>query len=155
MYTSQRARPVSTDPLILGQMGRPGCGAGVGVWERATRTPNFFGDVANTTVLYILGMRLLKGPLRVLGYCFIGVPYRIRTGVAAVRGRCPGPLDEGDEGCSVNSGWRSGNQVHGMGVAQSRKLTYCKGCSILRPRASVIAACRSSRFFPTTRSSSP
>jgi hypothetical protein len=85
MYTSQRARPVSTDPLILGQMGRPGCGAGVGVWERATRTPNFFGDVANTTVLYILGMRLLKGPLRVLGYCFIGVPYRIRTGVAAVR----------------------------------------------------------------------
>jgi hypothetical protein len=25
-----------------------------------------------------------------------GVPYRIRTGVAAVRGRCPGPLDEGD-----------------------------------------------------------
>jgi multidrug resistance efflux pump len=26
-----------------------------------------------------------------------GVPYRIRTGVAAVRGRCPGPLDEGDE----------------------------------------------------------
>jgi hypothetical protein len=26
----------------------------------------------------------------------IGVPYRIRTGVAAVRGRCPGPLDEGD-----------------------------------------------------------
>src|SRR6266850_4619708 len=27
----------------------------------------------------------------------MGVPYRIRTGVAAVRGRCPGPLDEGDE----------------------------------------------------------
>jgi hypothetical protein len=27
----------------------------------------------------------------------IGVPYRIRTGVAAVRGRCPGPLDEGDD----------------------------------------------------------
>src|SRR6266545_6070392 len=27
---------------------------------------------------------------------FFGVPYRIRTGVAAVRGRCPGPLDEGD-----------------------------------------------------------
>src|SRR5690348_15568015 len=26
----------------------------------------------------------------------IGVPYRIRTGVAAVRGRCPRPLDEGD-----------------------------------------------------------
>jgi hypothetical protein len=36
----------------------------------------FFGDVANTTVPYILGMRLLTGPLGVLGYCFIGVPYR-------------------------------------------------------------------------------
>jgi DNA invertase Pin-like site-specific DNA recombinase len=30
-----------------------------------------------------------------------GVPYRIRTGVAAVRGRCPGPLDEGDEASAV------------------------------------------------------
>jgi hypothetical protein len=27
----------------------------------------------------------------------IGVPYGIRTRVTAVRGRCPGPLDEGDE----------------------------------------------------------
>jgi hypothetical protein len=26
----------------------------------------------------------------------IGVPYGIRTRVAAVRGRCPRPLDEGD-----------------------------------------------------------
>ena len=30
-----------------------------------------------------------------------GVPYRIRTGVAAVRGRCPGPLDEGDGAAGV------------------------------------------------------
>ncbi len=27
---------------------------------------------------------------------FIGVPYGIRTRVVAVRGQCPGPLDEGD-----------------------------------------------------------
>ncbi len=27
-----------------------------------------------------------------------GVPNRIRTGVAAVKGRCPGPLDDGDAG---------------------------------------------------------
>ena len=25
-----------------------------------------------------------------------GVPYGIRTRVASVKGRCPGPLDEGD-----------------------------------------------------------
>jgi hypothetical protein len=31
-----------------------------------------------------------------------GVPYRIRTGVAAVRGRCPRPLDEGDEAAGRN-----------------------------------------------------
>src|SRR5262249_2036858 len=44
---------------------------------------------------------------------FIGVPYRIRTGVAAVRGRCPGPLDEGDEARSVNSDWRAPDQACG------------------------------------------
>ena len=26
----------------------------------------------------------------------VGIPYRIRTGVAAVKGRCPRPLDERD-----------------------------------------------------------
>ena len=26
---------------------------------------------------------------------YIGTPYRIRTGVAAVKGQCPRPLDEG------------------------------------------------------------
>jgi hypothetical protein len=32
----------------------------------------------------------------------IGVPNRIRTGVAAVKGRCPGPLDDGDVvGCGA------------------------------------------------------
>ena len=29
-----------------------------------------------------------------------GVPYGIRTRVTAVRGRCPGPLDEGDKGAA-------------------------------------------------------
>src|SRR5438067_2142661 len=40
-----------------------------------------------------------------------GVPYRIRTGVAAVRGRCPGPLDEGDEVCRLNIARCPGDQV--------------------------------------------
>ena len=31
-----------------------------------------------------------------------GVPYGIRTRVTAVRGRCPGPLDEGD---AAVAGW--------------------------------------------------
>src|SRR5260370_10663304 len=41
----------------------------------------------------------------------VGVPYRIRTGVAAVRGRCPGPLDEGDEGRRLDTGWRRSDQA--------------------------------------------
>src|SRR5262245_54900366 len=40
-----------------------------------------------------------------------GVPYRIRTGVAAVRGRCPGPLDEGDEASGVNIAGRPEDQA--------------------------------------------
>jgi hypothetical protein len=43
----------------------------------------------------------------------IGVPYRIRTGVAAVRGRCPGPLDEGDEAGTVIAG--PGRAIKGDG----------------------------------------
>src|SRR6516225_7552143 len=48
----------------------------------------------------------------------IGVPYRIRTGVAAVRGRCPGPLDEGDGASAVNSGsgWRDQARAPTAGV---------------------------------------
>ncbi len=36
------------------------------------------------------------GSHRGIYYCVGGVPYRVRTGVAAVKGRCPRPLDEGD-----------------------------------------------------------
>ena len=47
----------------------------------------------------------------------VGVPYRIRTGVAAVRGRCPGPLDEGDEArAAVNNGWRRPDQARAAAV---------------------------------------
>src|SRR5689334_10608130 len=44
----------------------------------------------------------------------IGVPYRIRTGVAAVRGRCPGPLDEGDEAGAVSSSWPRRDQARAI-----------------------------------------
>ena len=33
----------------------------------------------------------------------IGAPYRIRTGVTALRGPCPGPLDEGSVYCGGSS----------------------------------------------------
>jgi poly(A) polymerase len=36
-----------------------------------------------------------------LSLCFIGTPYRIRTGVTAVRGRRPEPLDEGSGGLII------------------------------------------------------
>ena len=32
----------------------------------------------------------------------IGAPNRIRTGVLALRGLCPGPLDDGSEECGVS-----------------------------------------------------
>src|SRR5215470_8472791 len=85
----------------------------------------------------------------------IGVPYRIRTGVAAVRGRCPGPLDEGDEARSVIAVAACAIKHRLLHADHSRKFTYCSGCSILRLRATAMAACRSSRFLPTTRTSSP
>jgi hypothetical protein len=50
---------------------------------RPRRPPGHFRDTDCRPCLLTIGI--------------IGVPYRIRTGVAAVRGRCPGPLDEGDE----------------------------------------------------------
>ncbi len=47
----------------------------------------------------IFAVRTLK-PTNLAGQPLdkIGVPWGIRTPVAAVRGRCPGPLDEGDAG---------------------------------------------------------
>ncbi|CAI3949379.1 unnamed protein product [Commensalibacter communis] len=38
----------------------------------------------------------------------IGVPYGIRTRVAAVKGRCPRPLDERDRGNEVLLTWQLG-----------------------------------------------
>ena len=46
--------------------------------------------------VYLPYVAICPGVARPLVIDFVGVPYRIRTGVAAVRGRCPGPLDEGD-----------------------------------------------------------
>src|SRR5258708_25372426 len=38
----------------------------------------------------------------------VGVPNRIRTGVTAVKGRCPRPLDDGDLETLTTAGGRSG-----------------------------------------------
>ncbi len=37
------------------------------------------------------------------GQIKLGTPNRIRTGVAAVKGRCPGPLDDG---CLIENNYR-------------------------------------------------
>ena len=41
-----------------------------------------------------------------------GTPYRIRTGVAAVKGQCPRPLDEG---CILGSGGENRTPIMGFG----------------------------------------
>ena len=41
-----------------------------------------------------------------------GTPYRIRTGVAAVKGQCPRPLDEG---CIFGSGGENRTPIMGFG----------------------------------------
>ena len=46
---------------------------------------------------------------------FIGVPRGIRTPVTAVKGRCPGPLDDGDRWDSRGRHAQSRNQVGGGG----------------------------------------
>jgi hypothetical protein len=62
----------------------------------------------------------------------IGIPYWIRTGVAAMRGRCPGPLD------CVGSGvrfirWMGGGLVRTTGESFLRRPDPRAGCS--SPRA--------------------
>ena len=44
-------------------------------------------------------------PARQVAIDFNGVPNRIRTGVAAVKGQCPRPLDDGDEEVSLRREW--------------------------------------------------
>ena len=58
----------------------------------ARRNPLRFGLVISVKIPY--GNK--KAALGAAGVGKIGVPNRIRTGVAAVRGRCPRPLDDGD-----------------------------------------------------------
>ena len=63
----------------------------------------------------------------------IGVPNRIRTGVAAVKGRCPGPLDDGD-----------GRRRRGHGLpATAAEINTGWALRSRQPRRRVISAARS------------
>src|ERR1700681_3404115 len=69
--------------------------------------------------------------------CLIyGVPNEIRTRVTAVKGRCPGPLDDGDAGCTAESG-RKGTRPIGriqqpliLGTLSFSKRSYCRESSV-------------------------
>ena len=50
----------------------------------------FVDDIVDIPVKFVLTLNILFKP-------DFGVPYGIRTRVAAVKGRCPEPLDEGDK----------------------------------------------------------
>src|SRR5882762_8275970 len=91
-----------------------------------------------------------------------GVPNRIRTGVTAVKGRCPRPLDDGDLKTFTTAGGRSGggnrdrtgDLLHAMQAlsqlsytpTQGRGLYHAARCSRSRP---------STRFFPACSSEGP
>src|SRR5579883_454548 len=64
----------------------------------------------------------------------IGVPDGIRTRVTAVKGRCPGPLDDGDA-------------VAGS-EAEHRHTQATEGAQITRPGATGQSARRAPRFSP-------
>ncbi len=61
----------------------------------------YIDPVFNSTfvMIYVEGMQLnqpTKSPLQERAFCEYGVPTGIRTPVTAVKGRCPRPLDDGD-----------------------------------------------------------
>ena len=66
-----------------------------------------------------------KGPSR-----GIGAPYGTRTRVTAVKGRCPGPLDEGRERCAMAQPRVRGDIERFAGTGNSRF-----GGGLERPRA--------------------
>ena len=59
-----------------------------------------------------------------------GVPNRIRTGVAAVKGRCPGPLDDGDAAASRGS--RAASRINQLSCLIDRLRVTRRGALALR-----------------------
>ena len=68
------------------------------LWAKPTKTAFSYGACAPITALWRIRLGLLFQNKKI-GYktrfVYFGSPNRIRTGVLALKGRCPGPLDDG------------------------------------------------------------
>src|SRR5713101_4768901 len=76
--------------------------------RKVLRFFHFYGDAARGATHAKAGAGPLRRSLAPDRETTLGVPNRIRTGVTAVKGRCPRPLDDGDLKDSTTAGGRSG-----------------------------------------------